>query len=49
MNRAHLAEAHRLLRHLHDHAPEDCRDSAMENVPLHREIMRAWDEHGNAD
>jgi hypothetical protein len=28
------------------HAPEDCRDSMIENVPLHRDIMKAWEEHG---
>jgi tetratricopeptide (TPR) repeat protein len=43
---AHLKEAHRLLRELRDHAPEDCRDSMIRNVPLHREIMRAWEEQG---
>ncbi|MCZ6786677.1 MAG: tetratricopeptide repeat protein, partial [Planctomycetota bacterium] len=41
----HLTEAHRLLAHLRDHAPEDCRDSMIENVPLHRGIMKAWEEH----
>ena len=43
---AHLEEAHRLLCYLRDHAPEDCRDSMIENVPLHRDIMKAWEEHG---
>ncbi len=28
------------------HAPEDCRDSMIENVLLHRDIMKAWEEHG---
>ena len=42
----HLVEAHRLLEHLQDHAPEDCRGSMIENVPLHREILMAWQEHG---
>ena len=43
---AHLEEGHRLLRFMRDHAPEDCRDSMIENVPLHRDIMKAWEEHG---
>jgi len=43
---AHLEEAHRLLSFLGDHAPEDCRDSMIENVPLHRGIMQAWKEQG---
>jgi serine/threonine protein kinase/tetratricopeptide (TPR) repeat protein len=41
----HLEEAHRLLVHLRDHAPEDYRDSMLQNVPLHRDIMQAWEEH----
>ena len=44
-DRTHLHEAHRLLCHLRDHAPGNCRET-MENVPLHRAIVRAWDEHG---
>ena len=43
---AHLAEAHRLLCFMRDHAPEEDRDSMIENVPLHRDIMTAWEEHG---
>jgi serine/threonine protein kinase/tetratricopeptide (TPR) repeat protein len=46
-DKAHLEEAHRLLTYLRDHAPEDCRDSMIENVPLHRDIMKAWEEHGH--
>ena len=42
----HLAEAHRMLRHLIDHAPEDCRETMIENVPLHRDIAAAWEELG---
>ena len=42
----HLGEAHRLLEHVRDHAPEEDRDSMIENVPLHRDIMKAWEEHG---
>ena len=45
-DKVHLAEAHRLLCYVLDHAPEDCRDSMIENVPLHRDIMKAWEEHG---
>jgi hypothetical protein len=45
-DRAHLAEAWRHLLHLRDHAPEDCRVSVMENVPLHREIAAAAKEAG---
>ena len=43
---ANLREAHRLLEDLIDHAPADCRDSMIENVPLNRDIMQAWAEHG---
>ncbi|MHC4861225.1 MAG: serine/threonine-protein kinase [Planctomycetota bacterium] len=42
----YLEEAHRLLCHLRDHAPEECRESMIENVPLNRDIMAAWAEHG---
>ncbi|MHC4974795.1 MAG: protein kinase domain-containing protein [Planctomycetota bacterium] len=42
-DRAHLEEAHRLLSHLIDHSPDDCRETMVENVTLHREIQRAWD------
>jgi tetratricopeptide (TPR) repeat protein len=42
----HLAEAHRLLEYMRDHAPEEYRDSMVENVPLHREVAAAWAEHG---
>jgi tetratricopeptide (TPR) repeat protein len=43
---AHLVEAKRQLDFALDHAPGDCRTSMIENVPLHSEIMRAWEEHG---
>jgi len=43
---SHLEDAHRLLVHMREHAPADCRDSMIENVPLHRDIMKAWEEHG---
>jgi tetratricopeptide (TPR) repeat protein len=36
-----VEKAHELLVHLREHAPEDCRESMIENVPLHREIMEA--------
>jgi tetratricopeptide (TPR) repeat protein/predicted Ser/Thr protein kinase len=42
----HLAEAHEKLMFLLDHAPEEYRDSMLENVPLHRDIAAAWKEHG---
>jgi serine/threonine protein kinase/tetratricopeptide (TPR) repeat protein len=45
-DKAHLEEAHRLLCYARDHAPEDCRDSMIQNVPLHRDIMQAWEERG---
>ena len=45
-DRTHLDEAHRLLCFMRDHAPEEDRDSMIENVPLHRDIMKAWEEHG---
>jgi tetratricopeptide (TPR) repeat protein len=45
-DKVHLEEAHRLLCYARDHAPEDCRETIIENVPLHRDIMRAWEEHG---
>ncbi|MHC4956170.1 MAG: protein kinase domain-containing protein, partial [Planctomycetota bacterium] len=40
-DREHLDEAHRLLTFMREQAPEDCRDSMIENVPLHRDIMEA--------
>jgi tetratricopeptide (TPR) repeat protein len=45
-DRTHLEEAHRLLNFARDHAAEDCRTSIVRNVPLHREILRAWTDHG---
>ena len=44
-DRKHLDEAHRLLGFMRDHAPEEDRDSMIENVPLHRDIMAAWNSH----
>jgi hypothetical protein len=41
---AHLEEAHRLLEYLREHAPEEDRDTMIENVPLHREIQEAWND-----
>jgi len=43
-DRAHLAEAKRLLDVLVGHTAEEYRTSMLENVPLHRDIMRAWEE-----
>jgi tetratricopeptide (TPR) repeat protein len=37
-----LERAHTMLTHLRDHAPEEYRESMIENVPLHKEIMEAW-------
>ena len=45
-DKTHLTEAHRLLVHLRDHAPEQVRESMIENVPRHRDIVKAWGEHG---
>ena len=42
----HLAEARRLLDHLVEHAPAEYRESMLENVPLHRDILRAWAANG---
>lgn len=36
-----VEEAHRLLCFVRDHAPEECRVAMIENVPLHRGIVRA--------
>jgi tetratricopeptide (TPR) repeat protein len=44
--RAHLEEAHRLLGRLRDHAPEECRETMVSKVPLHGDIVAAWEEHG---
>jgi hypothetical protein len=45
-DKTRLTEAKRLLDFVVEDSPEDCRTSMIENVPLHRDIMRAWDEHG---
>jgi serine/threonine protein kinase/tetratricopeptide (TPR) repeat protein len=42
----HLEEAYRLLCFMRDHAPEEYREAMIENVPLHRDIMEAWEEEG---
>ncbi|MHC4848040.1 MAG: ATP-binding protein, partial [Planctomycetota bacterium] len=41
-----IEEAHRLLRHMREYAPEECRDSMIERVPLYREIEEAWNARG---
>ena len=41
----HLEEARRLLQAAQDLAPEEHRESMIENVPLNRDILRAWEEH----
>ncbi|MHC5052198.1 MAG: ATP-binding protein, partial [Planctomycetota bacterium] len=48
-DKAHLEEAHRLLCYALDHSPEEHRTSMIENVPLHRDIMQAWEEHGEKE
>ena len=45
-DRAHLEEAHRLLMAAREHVSEEYRDTMIQNVPLHRDIMAAWEEHG---
>ena len=40
--REHLAEAKRLLDYRVEHAPEECRESMLENVRLNREITQEW-------
>ncbi|MHC4469493.1 MAG: ATP-binding protein, partial [Planctomycetota bacterium] len=45
----HLEEAHRLLVFRRDRAPEEHRETMIANVPLHREILEAWeDRHGDS-
>ena len=43
-DRTHLEEAHGTLTLLRDSAPEQYRDSMIENVPLYRDVMQAWQE-----
>jgi Tfp pilus assembly protein PilF len=45
-DKTHLTEAKRLLDFAVEHTLEEYRTSMIENVPLHRDIMRAWEEHG---
>ena len=45
-DRAHLADAKRLLDEALTHVPEEYRESMRKNVRLNREIMEAWAEHG---
>ncbi|MHC4549417.1 MAG: serine/threonine-protein kinase [Planctomycetota bacterium] len=45
---AHLAEAHRLLVYLREHAPVKFRETMIEKVPVHRDIMAAWRAHADA-
>jgi tetratricopeptide (TPR) repeat protein len=42
----HLEAAHDLLLFFVEHAPEQYRETTLTNVRLHREIMKAWEEHG---
>jgi hypothetical protein len=48
-DKTHLIEAKRLLDFAVEHSPEEYRSSMLENVPLHRDIMKAWAEHGASD
>ncbi len=45
----HLGESRRDLRHLIDQAPEQYRETVIANVPLHRDIMTAWEEYQGAN
>ncbi len=42
--RAHLEAAHGLLEEFREQAPEEYRDTMVENVPLHRDVVKAWAE-----
>jgi tetratricopeptide (TPR) repeat protein len=42
--RAHLDEAHRLLMGMRENTPPEYRETMMQNVPLHRDIVEAHDE-----
>ena len=42
----HLVDAKHTLEGLVEDAPAELRESMLSNVCLHREIMEAWEEHG---
>ena len=44
---AHLERAYRETQHLAEHAPPEYRKTMIGNVPFHREIVEAWETHGN--
>jgi len=44
----HLEKAHRLLLELRENAPRDYRTTLMEKVPLHHEIVEAWEDEAQA-
>jgi tetratricopeptide (TPR) repeat protein len=46
-DRAHLADAHALLRAAIENAPQECREAMLAEVPLHREIAAAAREAGS--
>jgi serine/threonine protein kinase/tetratricopeptide (TPR) repeat protein len=48
-DKTHLTEAKRLLDFAVEHSPEEYRTSMLENVPLHRDIMKAWEEYGGEE
>ncbi len=45
-DRAHLEEAKRLLDESVAHVDDDTRKSMLTNLRLHRDIVAAWEEHG---
>jgi serine/threonine protein kinase/tetratricopeptide (TPR) repeat protein len=44
-DKQHLEAAHDLLTFWVEHAPEAYRETTLANVKLHRDIVRAWEEH----
>jgi serine/threonine protein kinase/tetratricopeptide (TPR) repeat protein len=45
----YLAKAHGTLCEFVDHAPEEYRETMITNVPLHRDIMAAWNARGGSE
>jgi predicted ATPase len=41
---SHLERAHEILGDLRTRAPEEYRESMIANVPLHREVVQAWED-----
>ena len=44
----YLEDAHERLRRLRDDSPEAYRESMLSGVPLHRDIMQAWNEQAGS-